>query len=161
MVQRLLEALFNMGWVLQAAVDISRKQFDKDSLVFRKQNPAPPPCEWISVSFDRNDRLKIVEAPPRDVADAVVRTFGSAVSRYEVSPMCLEIKFHGTPWYPSGEDAVGTRRMLLCLLETLENFGFSLYASVDQTNGSEGSETDVLVFHRQKDWVPGAPIFHR
>lgn len=58
-------------------------------------------------------------------------------------------------------DTVTTRLLLLKLLEVLETFGFSLYASIDHQSSSDGNEADLLILHRQRDWVPGAPIFHR
>ncbi len=47
------------------------------------------------------------------------------------------------------------------MLQTLEEFGYSVYSSIDQVDGQDGSETDVLVVHRQKDWAPGMPVRHR
>lgn len=132
-----------------------------DTLVFRYQSPPPPPCDWLSISFDRHDRLKLVDTPPPDLAAAILGIYGSSVSRHDMKPGCFEIKFHGSPWWPSGEETVTTRLMLLRLLEVLERFGYSLYASLDMMNSSEGHETDVLVVHRQKNWVPGTPIWHR
>ena len=61
---------------------------------------------------------------------------------------------------PSGEETVATRLMLLSLLESLEECGFTVYAAIDIQSSTE-QETDVLICHRQKDWTPGAPIWHR
>jgi len=132
-----------------------------DSLIFRYQSPPPPPCEWLSISFDRSDRLRISDPPSSDLAATVVSAFGQTVSKEERKPGYFEIKFHGYPWYPSGEETVKTRMMVVRLLEVLESFGYTLYASIDQTNGPEGEESDVLVVHKQKKWVPGMPIWHR
>ena len=132
-----------------------------DSLVFRQQFPPPPPCEWLCISFDRSDRLKFVEAPSDELAAAVLQTLGPNVSRTELSGGCLEIKFRGSPWRPSGTETVATRVMLLRLLETMERFGYSLYGSLNQESGNEGREADVLYLHRQKNWTPGMPVFHR
>jgi hypothetical protein len=113
----LLQGLFDMGWVLKAAVDISKKKFDKGECCAPSQ---------VS-SFEQNQ---------------TVYSSGSA----------------------SGTDTVQSRVILLILLETLEQHGFSLYASIDQDNGPGGdspsSEVDTWFCNRQADWTPGAPIYH-
>jgi hypothetical protein len=91
----------------------------------------------------------------------VISALGTSVSSHEMTETRLEIKLHGTPWWPSGENTVATRVMVLKLLEVLEAFGFSLYTSLDHQTSSDGYEADLLIAHRQKDWVPGAPVFHR
>ncbi|KAH8785714.1 hypothetical protein F5883DRAFT_535919 [Diaporthe sp. PMI_573] len=162
LIRRMLEALYDMGWVLQAAVDVSRKELDKDSLVFRYQNPPPPPCDWLSISFDWTDKMKIVDAPPGELAEALIAEFKAKyrLKSHELEGGRLKLKFHGQPWQASGEDTVMSRMLLLSLLGTLERFGYSLYASIDQVNGS-GVEADVLVVTRQQGWKPGMPIWHR
>ncbi|KAI3391374.1 hypothetical protein diail_7460 [Diaporthe ilicicola] len=162
LVRRMLEALYAMGWVLQAAVDVSRKELDKDSLLFRYQNQPPPPCDWLSISFDWTDKMKIVDAPPGDLTEAIVAEFRAnyRLKSHELEGGRLKLKFHGQPWQAQGEDTVRSRMMLLSLLGILERFGYSLYASIDQVNSS-GIEADVLVVTRQKGWKPGTPIWHR
>lgn len=132
-----------------------------DSLIFRYQSPPPPPCEWLAIAFYRRDRLRFLDRPPPDLASAVISALGKSVSSHEMTETRLEIKFNGTPWWPSGENTVATRVMVLRLLEVLEAFGFSLYTSLDHQTSSEGYEADLLIAQRQKDWIPGAPVFHR
>ncbi|KAJ0107169.1 hypothetical protein J7T55_014699 [Diaporthe amygdali] len=162
LIRRLLEALYDMGWVLQAAVDVSKKEMDKDSLIFRYQNPPPPPCDWLSISFDWTDKMKIVDAPPGDLTEAIIAEFRSnyRLKSHELESDRLKLKFHGQPWQATGEETVRTRMLLLSLLGILERFGYSLYASIDQVS-SNGLEADVLVVTRQKGWKPGMPIWHR
>ncbi|KAF4501087.1 hypothetical protein FAGAP_2672 [Fusarium agapanthi] len=73
---RILEKLFDMGWVLQGAMEITLKSESKDSLIFRKQDPIPSPCDWICISFDNHDKLKIIDSPPKDLTDAILQIFG-------------------------------------------------------------------------------------
>lgn len=160
LVLRMFERLFDMGWVHQAAIDITGKVTSKDSLIFRKQDPPPPSCEWIAISFDRSDKLKIVGAVSNDLKDEIVKTFGLRIQRKESTGDRLKIKFRGTPWMPNGEETVETSLMLLTLLEILEHCGFTVYASIDMASDEE-RETDVLICQRQKGWTPGAPIWHR
>ncbi|KAH8901034.1 hypothetical protein GQ53DRAFT_835005 [Thozetella sp. PMI_491] len=158
---RLFETLYNRGWVISAAVDMSKKEADKDSLIFRHQAPVPPECHWLSISFDSWSKLKVIGAPSAELAQALVQTFGGAVSESELANGRLKIKFHGTPWLASGVETVTSRLMLLGMLQTLEAFGYTVYTSIDMINGREGSETDVLIVHKQRDWQPGMPIWHR
>jgi hypothetical protein len=123
-----------------------------DSLVFRYQPLPPPPCDWLSVSFDRLDRLRILGAPSPDLAGAVVKALQPAIASHNMSDHRFEAKFCGTPWSPSGEQTVTLRVILLRLLEVMESFGFTLYAGVNQCNDASG---DVLVMRRQKGWEEG------
>lgn len=175
----LLQGLFDMGWVLKAAVDVSKKEFDKgnvvtrhrkrktdkvpDSLLFRYQQPAPLPCMWLCISFDKGDMIHVINAPT-ELNRSFVQALGPKVQRHEDQGSVFEIKFSGYPWRASGTETVQTRVILLILLETLEKHGFSLYGSVDQDNGpggdSHSTEADTWFCNRQADWMPGAPLYH-
>lgn len=109
--------------------------------------------------------MKIVDAPPPDLSEALVAAFKSdsglvRVKNHEVEARTgrLKLRFHGCPWYPKGDDTVRLRMLLLKLLEVVESFGFSLYGSFHQVQSNR--EPDVLVVHRQKSWLPGMPVFH-
>ncbi|KAF5249648.1 hypothetical protein FANTH_4956 [Fusarium anthophilum] len=158
---RILEKLFDMGWVLQGAMEITLKSESKDSLIFRKQDPIPPPCDWICISFDNSDKLKIVDSPPKDLTDAILQTFGRDVRRKEITSDRAKIHLANTPWNPSGTDTVQTRIILLKLIETLERCGFTIYATIGSKGEDEEGAQDLLVCQRVKGWIPGAPIWHR
>lgn len=103
---------------------------------------------------------------PQEISYALVNMYAQRVQRHGPgNGKTYDIKFNGYPWRPSGEETVTTRVLLLELLGCLESFGFSLYASIDQNNppsgDNAGSAADVLVFSRESNWVPGAPVFHR
>lgn len=139
---------------------------EPDTLVFRHQEPAPPPCDWLSISFDVSDKIKILDAPHPDMAAAIVAAMkGFDLRSHEVESRPnsrLKLKFFGRPWEPSGTGTVRLRLLLLSLLDVLERFGFSLYASIDQCNDVDNSgEADVLIVVKQKDWIAGLPVFHR
>lgn len=125
-----------------------------DSTVFRRQDPPLPPCDWLTVSFEWLDRLRILGAPSSDLAAAVVMSLQPAMTSHQLTAEFFEAKFSGSPWMPGGEETVKLRIILLRLLEVLEGFGFTLYAGVNQENGSAG---DVLVMRRPKGWDEKAP----
>ncbi|KAK2932015.1 hypothetical protein FoTM2_006472 [Fusarium oxysporum f. sp. vasinfectum] len=132
---RILEKLFDMGWVLQGSMEITLKSESKDSLIFRKQDPIPPPCDWICISFDNSDKLKIVDSPPKDLTDAILQKFGRDVRRSEITSDRVKMHLANMPWNPSGTDTVTTRIILLKLIETLERCGFTIYATIGSKGG--------------------------
>jgi hypothetical protein len=63
-------------------------------------------------------------------------------------PGVHEIKLHGAPWFASGEETMRARDLLLTLMETLEEEGWTVYASIDQDHdGSGNGETDTVSLH--------------
>ncbi|KAK9371464.1 uncharacterized protein V1513DRAFT_455682 [Lipomyces chichibuensis] len=157
---QILRGLFDMGWILQASVDISKKKYDKDTLLFRYQQPPPPSCIWISISFNQDDLLHLIDVP-EELGRLLVQAYGEKVQNYQFKGSVFEIKFRGYPWRPEGTETVQTRLILLTLLECLEQQGFSLYACIDQDDApGKSSEADTLFCNRQADWTPGAPIYH-
>lgn len=56
-----------------------------------------------------------------------------------------ELKLYGSPWWANGSETMEVRALLLVLLEVLEIEGWTVYASVDQKNGTEKrTETDTV-----------------
>lgn len=163
----IFENLFELGWVLYASVAITAKADNKDSLVFRKQVPPPPPYDWIAVSFDHYNKLKIVGKIPKELVSDLLTTFSGQMKRQEIDDKRVKLIFNDSHWYPHGKATVDTRLLLLTLIETLERSGFTVYASIDQTTDVQSTHTttdsdpDVMICHRRRDWVPGMPVWHR
>lgn len=159
--------LYSVGWILHGSTDVSKKQLDKDTLFFRKQQAPPPPAEWISISFNQRDRLRLIGADPTLIAAfksiLVSLRLLQSESWKDKSQNAYEFKIHGYPWMASGEETMSTRFLLLKMLETLEEHGWSLYASIDQNQSTSEntSETDTWFCVKQKGWVPGNIVFHR
>ncbi|CAJ0554761.1 Ff.00g132740.m01.CDS01 [Fusarium sp. VM40] len=160
LVLRLLEALFNMGWMLYSPIEVTKRVSTKDALIFRQQNHIPHPCEWISISFHGGDKLKILNHPPPDLSAEVIATFITDIQKHEVTPERTKIKFKKFPWGPTGYDDVESQLKLMALLEVVERYGFTLYARTTARYSGETSESSVLVFQRRRDWVPGTPLYH-
>jgi hypothetical protein len=57
----ILGALHSQGWVLTLSTDISKKNWDKDTLLFRHQVPSPAECEWCCIGFSKTDRIKFID----------------------------------------------------------------------------------------------------
>jgi hypothetical protein len=158
--------LFSQGWILHLNTDVSKSKFDKDSLIFRKQQSPPPASEWIAISFNQADRLRFIGAPQALLADVQMMLKEMRLLQAEdwkdSRLGAWEYKLNGYPWHATGEETMTTRMLLLRLLETLESRGWSVYASIDQNTASENrSETDSWYIVRDKSWVEGSVIFHR
>jgi hypothetical protein len=159
--------LFSVGWILHASTDISKNGFDKDTLIFRKQQMPPPQSEWISISFNQADRLRLIGASLE-----LKTSFGELLKSMrllqegfwkEKHNNAWEFKLHGYPWHATGEETVKTRLLILRMVDTLEAHGWSLYSSLDQSNGhgQNANEADSWFCVKDKQWVPGMAIFHR
>lgn len=158
----LLGTLHSQGWVLMLSTDISKKISDKDTLMFRHQVPPPVDCHWCCIGFSRTDRIKFIDGkcPLRHevlglslvtVPPAVYDKFITCLGRSRVqdhsqhSPGVYEAKLHGSPWWANGTFTMEVRQLLLKLLEVLESEGWTVYASVDQKNGTDKqTETDTV-----------------
>ena len=116
----------------------------------------------MSISFDLGDRLTLHNALP-EIATALVGTFSQMIQKHGWTKALFEIKFRGYPWNTMGDESVTSRLMLIQLLNCLELFGYTLYASMKQQSGpsdnnSISAAADVLVFNREIDWTSGSPI---
>ncbi|KFZ11591.1 hypothetical protein V502_07479 [Pseudogymnoascus sp. VKM F-4520 (FW-2644)] len=165
--REILAHLYRNGWIFHVSTDCSKKGLDKDTIVFRKQQAPPPEAEWIAISFNQYDRLRLIGAD--EVLATAVREVLQSMRLLQDESWkdralgAREFKIYGSPWVASGEQTMSTRLLLLRLLECLEKHGLSLYASIDQSQGhGEGtSETDSWYCVRDKTWVPGGHVFHR
>jgi hypothetical protein len=61
LVTAILRTLHSQGWVLMLSTDISKKNRDKDTLMFRHQVPAPADCDWCCIGFSKRDRIKFID----------------------------------------------------------------------------------------------------
>ncbi|TAQ86119.1 hypothetical protein B7494_g5551 [Chlorociboria aeruginascens] len=161
--RELLAYLFTQGWILHATSDVSKNEADKDMIMFRKQQSPPPSSEWIAISFNINDRMRLIGAP-QDLIAAVrglLQQMGLLQSEQwkEQKYNAWEFKINGYPWIATGEATMSTRLLLLRMLEVLETKGWSLYASIDQSITSSDTETWFCV--KDMNWVPGSAVFHR
>ncbi|KAF2095963.1 hypothetical protein NA57DRAFT_43365 [Rhizodiscina lignyota] len=164
LIRSILKALFNVGWVLAFSTDASKKQMDKDTLIFRHQDPAPAPREWACVGFSMSNKIRLIDCPP-ELATSVLRSLGPMVRRSENHSSVggvYEIVLNAHVWYATGIDSMLARETLLKLTEALEDHGFTVYASIDQkASGAENmSENDTWHCCRSVGWQQGLPVYH-
>ncbi|KAK2880130.1 hypothetical protein FQN49_000544 [Arthroderma sp. PD_2] len=159
LIARILDGLYLRGWIIKTSVDIGHV----DSLFFRFQQPAPPPCIWTSISFHNSDKLRIVDAPT-DFGLILADALGPDVENCQVKGAMFEIKLHGSPWRATGTKTVQTRVILLTIMDVLEQQGFSLYAAINhnsrRSKDSSNAEADTWYCNRVLDWKPGQFVYH-
>lgn len=158
----ILETLHGQGWVLMLNTDISNKNSDKDTLLFRHQVPSPAECDWCCIMFSKMNRIQFVDASPEVHTSLITKLGPSRVQSHSPhSRGVYVLKLNGSPWCANGTETMEVRALLLVLLEVLEIEGWTVYASVDQKNGSKNfSETDTWHCCRPKGWARGAPVYH-
>ena len=132
-------------------------------MFFRKQSVPPPPSLWLAISFTRSDRLRLFGAPAELIAGFRGMLRSMALLQDEgAKDQGYEFKCCGNPWQASAKETMSTRQLFLKMLALLEEFGWSLYASVSQNNGmGDYSEADSWYCVRERDWVPGSTVFHK
>lgn len=118
-----------------------------ESLLFHRADTKPPPCDWFSISFEQFNILTIHDGP-HDLCQSLISTFAQNKWSKESAFLDerLELRLKKNYWFPSGEETVRARLMLLTIFETLSSFRFKVYASIRLT-----SNCDVLVCNRVKD----------
>ena len=171
LVARVLACLWDRGWAVLAATDVSCTQRAKASVLLRRrQSPAPSRREWCALSFLSGDLLVVSDAPRavkggRGLVEEMVAAMGLAGQRHRALPEqgAYEIKFKGYPWRAEREDTVKQRIMLITLLDVLERHGWSLYTSVQLDPGPEGetfSGADTWICQKEEAWEEDLPVYH-
>lgn len=59
----ILRSMAAHGWNLIQAVDMSKKQMDKDSLFFELGKVMDPKADMFSISSNKSDRIRVIDAP--------------------------------------------------------------------------------------------------
>ncbi|ODN79740.1 hypothetical protein, variant 1 [Cryptococcus amylolentus CBS 6039] len=148
----IFHALSAVGWDLHMSVDLTKKQYDKDSVIFRKTTP-PREKYFFCVSFNEGDKVRIIDPPNNDVRDAFIQAvrqtwYRGVQTEKEKEHGCYQIKLRGNPWWSSnGLDVNHARIVSLAILSAMDVQGFELAASVDMSVGTEhGGDVDTWFF---------------
>lgn len=158
----LLDALSGAGWVLTlSSGSAAGLRQHKPTLLFRHQDPAPAPLEWMVLStlhVGAMDTLRVIDGSPefrKDLAAALEdakmtrrhgRTFDGVYD--------IELGRHRCT-----TDNVNLQDLMLLVVSTLDAHGFTVAASVDQA--CDVGKPDTWYCCRAKTWEVGMPVFHR
>ncbi|KAI8628724.1 hypothetical protein F5Y19DRAFT_476272 [Xylariaceae sp. FL1651] len=146
LVSKLLEALFNTGWLLVQRTSLLKRRDDEEVLIFR-QGFVPKACDWVTIHTYHDDWLFLIQAP-NDVIRAVRRIF--PVQKDNPAPWYYAIKIKGTPWASYSRTSEVGMRYGMGILSTLEQRGWALYATVNFR------KTDTWHFRRDKNTAEAA-----
>ncbi|OCF36716.1 hypothetical protein I316_01312 [Kwoniella heveanensis BCC8398] len=147
----ILHALSAIGWDLHMSCDLSKKVWDKDTLILHSVQPHQK--YYFSISFNESDKIRIIDPPDGFVRDTFIRAVQTwplgIQSQYEKEPGATQLKLRGTPWFTSDGAQVCQARMLVCtVLSAMESVGFELVGSVDMSvgNGDRNLDLDTWFF---------------
>ncbi|WRT66228.1 uncharacterized protein IL334_003181 [Kwoniella shivajii] len=141
-----LHALSAIGWDLHMACDLTKKGYDKDTLMLHSVPPRQK--YYFSISFNESDKIRIIDPPDAFVRDAFLRAVQSwplgIQSQIEKEPGATQVKLRGNPWWSSDGSQVVQARLLACtVLSAMESVGFELVGSVDMSMGSGDGSYDL------------------
>jgi hypothetical protein len=149
--------LFSVGWILHAT--------NNDALIFRQQPTSPPECDWISITFHGNDRLRLIGASTeliasfRDMLKSMVLLQDEFWKEEENN--AWEFKIKGTPWLFFGAEFAKGSLLLLRIVETLEMHGWRLYSNTKLKQATQGgmmSFSNGWFCVKDKHWAPGMTV---
>ncbi|RQM12544.1 hypothetical protein B5M09_006845 [Aphanomyces astaci] len=141
----ILRTLKMHGFHLVTATDMSRSEYDKDTLIFRLLEPSSVPPNMFSISLNTSDKLRLIDAPPEldvVVSECITKHWYEGLQRVQpYGPGCTEFKLRGYPWSGESSDAVRARLFVMNLLSILEANGWRLYASIDMSTGDADKDS--------------------
>ncbi|GAA5999705.1 hypothetical protein JCM10207_005873 [Rhodosporidiobolus poonsookiae] len=145
----LLAALASSGWHLAASVDLSKKGYDKDTLLFRS-GPAVQ-RQFFSVSFNQADKVRIIDWPSevvKNAFDQAVRAAwppGIQEAKQKSVGGAYQLKLRGNPWWSSMGSEINQARLMVCsILSALDACGYELAGSVDMSvGGGDNGSADL------------------
>ncbi|XP_035715891.1 uncharacterized protein LOC118439000 isoform X1 [Folsomia candida] len=121
-----------------------------------------PDVETFAVSFNRRDRIRLINPSNPQLVDIFKTTVKNAwpagIRADRVYYGAAGLELHGSPWCTSAQgESIAAKQLVCHLIYAMKRIGFKLYASVDITgrkgssNGSSShinGQLDVLVFRK-------------
>ncbi|KAF9370419.1 hypothetical protein CPC16_003719 [Podila verticillata] len=97
------------GWSLIQAVDMSKKQMDKDSFFFELRPVVDFKADLFAISFNKSDGIRVVDAPQVVLAvrQAIVAQWKEGIQHEKEYEGSIEFKLLGNPFYSDRHGAVG------------------------------------------------------
>jgi hypothetical protein len=150
--------LFSVGWVLHTS--------NTDTLIFQQQQISPPKCDWISITYQGSDRLRLIGASTELIASFrdILKSMGLLQDEFwkEMENNAWEFKIKGHPWSFLDEDMVKASLLLLKIMETLETHGWSLYSNTirkfQHPHGGVFALSNGWFCVKDKQWAPGMAV---
>jgi len=127
-------------------------------MIFHKQNIPAPCSDWISISFNEYNKLRLIGAPTELIQAFRAFLKGEGCLRSESwkekARNAYEFRLNGSPWAISVSWSgifktpdMSTRSIMLKALKLLERYGWNLYGSVDQNTRVRNSRNVYGTMH--------------
>jgi len=122
-----------------------------DTLVFRRHHEPMPSTEFFTITLDQMNIITMLESPPELSSQLIQRLKQANWSKETVFvDDRIEIRLKEQYGFANGEKTVEARMILLAIVETLEQFGFKIYASI-RAVGKDSCEADSLICFKTRD----------
>lgn len=115
--------------------------------------PKLPPAESqniqiCTITFNENDRIRLIGLPLEVISamrNTIIKCWGAIQEGTEYYG-AYEFKLKGYPWIGQGQDAVGSRKLLVGVLTTMAQFGWNLIQAADISK--KPNDKDTLFFEK-------------
>jgi hypothetical protein len=170
----ILQFLYNRGWVLLAAVDLSERLNSKDSMIFKKaagDAETMAPARIMGVQFYH--RRKIFLHSSASSSSSSTSPFSlSGKDEQNLLPVAAlrdmlkdldflehqgwshdayEFALKGSPWRSSGDKSMKVREMMLGLVEIMHHHGWESYGAIAQRSETDdGQRCDSWYFLKKQ-----------
>eukprot|EP01061_Rhynchopus_euleeides_P028150 TRINITY_DN457_c0_g3_i1.p1 TRINITY_DN457_c0_g3~~TRINITY_DN457_c0_g3_i1.p1 ORF type:complete len:504 (+),score=123.62 TRINITY_DN457_c0_g3_i1:60-1514(+) len=129
LVMHLLQALRAVGWEAHCALDVSRKDSDKSSIMLRRCQPAQ--LQHMCISFNETDKVRVLNCPNMvDAVRATLLQWPRGISKEREYGGAYEFKLNGNPWGHHFERSAAAS-LAMDLLNTMEQHGWVLACACD------------------------------
>ncbi|XP_057289755.1 uncharacterized protein LOC130612452 isoform X2 [Hydractinia symbiolongicarpus] len=146
MLKRIVQSLTVHQWLLYGNSNVKSAA---DTLFFREDTTMKDEFEFLTISLNRNDRLRFILVQDHIVAtlETVRQTWNHGVEEVKDDrPHCYELVLKGNPWWTSGVKAVEARLVILKIMEKLSQFGYSVLTGFDISPRS--NDKSLFLFQR-------------
>ncbi|KLT43365.1 hypothetical protein CC85DRAFT_296045 [Cutaneotrichosporon oleaginosum] len=137
MMCEILQELSRYGWHIAVATDLSKKEYDKDTLIMR----AGPPVyrEVFAVTFNEWDKMRLIDAPNEDVHNAYLSAahlWPQGIQDAKEKDGSYQFKLRGNPWATSdGMEVVHARVLAMHIIAKFDALGYELMTTMDMNSG--------------------------
>ncbi|KAH7105937.1 hypothetical protein BKA62DRAFT_688425 [Auriculariales sp. MPI-PUGE-AT-0066] len=145
---------------VKSAAGPSSLQHVADQLpAYSEQAPIVKPL-YTCMTLNKTDTLRLINCPPPTVSairDVILARWPKGLQKEKEYHGALEFQLRGLPWVDQGSNSVPARQLMLSILATFYQLGWTLVASTDITKKQE--DKDSLFFRTGHSLPPKAQFF--
>lgn len=121
LINGILSALYHIGYVLSAAVDSGKEEYDVSSMYFRydlehTKLPQNLTRQFFAISLNKNNSLRLISVLPElieTIKKAMPHIWPNGIHSYKEGSGTLEIRLNGSPWKSkTGMESIETRQLI-------------------------------------------------